>query len=89
MKVSTTHSTPRECSGFINHEGLIVGFICALLAALILALERKTGATWLAVIGGLVLLFGLFALISDLVTTIQYQRGRRRKKISDKHEDLL
>jgi hypothetical protein len=66
---------------------MVVGFICALVAALILPLARKTGATWLAVIGGLILLYGVFAWVSDLVVTIQHHRGRKPKKVPEKHED--
>ena len=86
MRISSHQSSSKRCLGFINHEGLVVGFICALLAALILPLARKTGATWLAVIGGLILLFGLFALISDFVMTFRYYRTRKHKKDSEKHE---
>ena len=75
----------------ITHEGQIAGIVCMVIAALILPIARKTGATWLAIIGGLILVFGLFALISDLVTTIQYYRHRgrsRRKQDSEKHDDV-
>ena len=80
MKMSNTHSTAKQCRGFISHEGLTVALVCALIAPLIVLLARKTGVTWLAVIGGLVLSFGVFALISHLVAIAHYHRERRRNK---------
>jgi len=90
MIFESCKSSPNGCAGFINHEGLLAGFVCVMIAAFILPLARRVGGTWLGVIGGLVLLFGLFALVSDLVMTIRYRRRRsRRKKDSDAHEGLV
>ena len=90
MIFHSRYSPSERRGGFINHEGLLVGFVCVMIAAFILPFARKVGATWLAIIGGLVLLFGLFILISDLVTTIRYHRRRsRRKKDSHTHEHTV
>ena len=80
MIIQSRYSSPKRRAGFINHEGLLAGFVCVMIAAFILPFARRVGATWLAVIGGLVLLFGLFALISDLLMTIRYHRRRSRRK---------
>jgi ABC-type nickel/cobalt efflux system permease component RcnA len=80
MKMSNTHSTAKQRCGFISHEGLTVALVCALIAPLIVLLARKTGVTWLAVIGGLIFSLGVFALISHLVAIAHYHQERRRNK---------
>jgi uncharacterized membrane protein YczE len=88
MKVRSHHSSAKRCLGFINHEGLVVGFVCAVLAAIMLALARKTEASWLGVIGALIMLLGVFAIFNDFVVTFQHSRRRRSKKGSEKHDDV-
>ena len=63
-----------------------MAFILALIGGLILPVARKLDLNWLKLVGGAIILLGFLALLSDLISTTRYYRGRKRPK-SDRNQN--